>query len=100
VTVGQPGEFYSEPFDFSGGGVLFVEASDSVHTAYRPIEYVLEGSEDKTYWAEIASGVVLSGENVEVPCRGDKLAWARVRLRAFGGPAHLSLRRFPRGRDA
>ena len=91
----RPGEFVSEPFAFRNGGVLSVEASVLRPADPGPVEYSLDGSEDKTYWAALVAGVVSSGERVETPCGGHKAPWGRIRLRTFGGNARVSVRTFP-----
>lgn len=90
----QPGEHLSEPFDFSAGGVLSVEAVAMCQGGPGVVEFSLEGSEDKTCWAEVVRGAVAAGERVEFPCQGRTAPWGRVRLRTPGGDARVSLRRF------
>jgi len=91
----QPGEFVSEPFDFSKGGILSIEAPVPPSAARGPVQYFLEGSEDRICWTELVSGVVTAGERVEVPWRGQGALWGRARLRSLGGNAWMRMRRFP-----
>ena len=93
----QPGESFSEPFNFSAGGVLSVAAAALPQGGSGVVEFVLEGSEDKTCWAEMVRGAVAAGEGVEVPYSGRTAPWGRVRLRSFGGDARVSVRGFREG---
>lgn len=88
----QPGESFSEPFNFSAGGVLSVAARALPQGGPGVVEFVLEGSEDKTYWAEMARGAVSAGERVEIPIRGRTAPWSRIRLRSSGGQARVRFR--------
>lgn len=88
----QPSEFVSRPFDFSKGGVLTVEARALRPVATGLVEFSLEGSEDKTYWTALVAGSVSADQRVEIPCQDRAAPWARVRLRSFGGEAHVSAR--------
>lgn len=92
-----PVEFVSEPFDFSNGGVLSVEAKSLPPAVSGVVEFFLEGSEDKTCWVEMVAGTVPSGECVEVPYHGRTAPWGRMRLRSFGGDARVSVRGFGQG---
>lgn len=95
----HPGEFTSEPFEFRHGGILTVQARPSPSSVCGGVEFRLEGSEDKTLWAELCSGAASVGEVVAVPCRDRVAPWGRVRIRALDADASVSVnvRRFREG---
>lgn len=88
----QPGECTSEPFEFRDGGTLDVEGRPSRVGAHGVVEFRLEGSEDKAYWAEVLSGSVSHDQRVELACRSGVAPWGRLRMRAIDGSVSVSVR--------
>ena len=93
----QANEFVTEPFDCRAGGVVYIEAVESVPQYTGAVDFVLEGSEDKSFWTGILSGVVCPGQRQSVPCRPQGTSWGRLRLRQFGGDARMRVRWFREG---
>lgn len=89
--MSTPREFVSEPFEFERGGVLSVGTGSTPRPDYGQVEYRLEGSEDKTHWAELLVGAASPGEELEVTCHDHVAPWGRVRLRTSGPDASLSV---------
>lgn len=92
MSVDQPGEFVSEPFEMKDGGVLTVQTQARPSFPCGAVEFRLEGSEDKVHWADLTAGTASGGERVEVPCRERAAPWGRVRILTAGEDTSVSVR--------